>query len=329
MLSVVRTGQPSSYVCHLLSTLKQVLLLRTVQTKAAMFVYTCWLVYQGNWMKTQKGEVADVRALSQRPVEAFQRADNVAALINIRTDLLRGFSFLGFPCASESCHPLVATAAHYHAGRSDRYEGSPLELYYNLVRPRSVAEILGLEGRFSQWRLNWLPPLFADVPWRRAPSFHVWRRNIKTMRRDAAQHGVRVTGRSWNFAGPTDAEVASLEWHRVCSLVDSIAEHGYDASKANDHIGGALLVRGKEYSLLVKGGQHRAAALAALGYEEIPVIIRQDAGVIRREEVDTWPAVRSGVLTRTQALQVFDRVFEGRHPRCVRPYCEALTSLFQ
>jgi hypothetical protein len=34
----------------------------------------------------------------------------------------------------------------------------------------------------------------------------------------------------------------------------------------------------------------------------------------RREEVDEWPNVRSGLYTPEEALRIFDAYFEDRHP---------------
>jgi hypothetical protein len=34
----------------------------------------------------------------------------------------------------------------------------------------------------------------------------------------------------------------------------------------------------------------------------------------RREEVDEWPNIRSGLYTPEEALRIFDAYFEDRHP---------------
>ncbi len=58
--------------------------------------------------------------------------------------------------------------------------------------------------------------------------------------------------------------------------------------------------------------------LAALGWRKIPVTIRPvsyvPGGVVNCNKVFEWPGVRAGVFSEEQALNVFDRVFEGRQP---------------
>lgn len=65
--------------------------------------------------------------------------------------------------------------------------------------------------------------------------------------------------------------------------------------------------------MLLNGGQHRAASLSALGHETIPVRLTSpsSASIIRRDDVDFWPYVRTGLFSRETALEVFDRIFSG------------------
>ncbi len=231
---------------------------------------------------------------------------------------------MGLPCTPDSCHPLVAAASAYHDGTHTRFENSALDLYYRLVRPGSVAEALDIRAKPAQWRMRWLSPLFADVPWRRPPGIHVWRRKWKSLRKDVGQYGVRVGAAVSNYFGPSADDVARLEWQRICELVDSISSRGY---QPKGPVGGVLLCHGGEKAVMVKGGQHRVAVLAALGYSQVTVAISREKDLVKRSEARDWPAVRHKAMSREQALQVFDRVLEGQPPGCMADYREALQSV--
>lgn len=227
---------------------------------------------------------------------------------------------MAFSLNQNGFHPLVLAAKAYVDEHSMKYEGSPLQAYYKEVCPATLAEVLDIPPNDLPWLLRRVSPLWADLPWRNAPGFHVRRRRVKTMRRDARQYGVSIKVTGSNYVGPVDPELGKLEWQRVCRLVSSIRERGYQPPASIKPIGGAVLVSGDKRVMVVKGGQHRAAALAALGYDTIPVMVRRDAGVVHRDSVGTWPAVTKGVLSEQQALAVFDRVFEGTPPKCTETF---------
>lgn len=69
---------------------------------------------------------------------------------------------------------------------------------------------------------------------------------------------------------------------------------------------------GSEYRVMISRGQHRIAALAAMGAKTAPV--RLLPKIIARSEASLWPNVDRGFYTVEQAMAVFDRIFEGRQP---------------
>src|SRR5690606_4329352 len=105
-------------------------------------------------------------------------------------------------------------------------------------------------------------------------------------------------------------EKVRIESQRLLNLLTSIRKKGYE-QQYPDTLGCFILVSGKNYKWYVQGGQHRAAVLAALGRETIPVYVRQ---IVRREDVSFWPNVQSGIFSEEQALIIFDRLFVGNPP---------------
>src|SRR5690606_27390083 len=109
-------------------------------------------------------------------------------------------------------------------------------------------------------------------------------------------------------------EKIRIEVNRLITLLASIKEHGFK-QEYSDSLGCFVLVNGEKWRWYVNGGQHRASVLAALGYDEMPVCIRQ---LVRRDDVGYWPNVQSGIFTENQALAVFDRLFSGEPPRVAK-----------
>ena len=60
-------------------------------------------------------------------------------------------------------------------------------------------------------------------------------------------------------------------------------------------------------------GQHRVCALAALGYETVPVRVYLHT-VARVADTSHWPQVAAGRMTEYEARKVFNAVHLGRPP---------------
>src|SRR5690606_18181546 len=119
-------------------------------------------------------------------------------------------------------------------------------------------------------------------------------------------------------------EKIKMETERVINLVTSIKQNGYD-TQSNDPIGCIVLVHEDKWKWLVRGGQHRASVLAALGYDKIPVLVRR---IVRREDVCYWPNVQSGIFTQKQALMVFDKLFAAEPPPVAKDWVDYVNKTF-
>ena len=96
----------------------------------------------------------------------------------------------------------------------------------------------------------------------------------------------------------------------LLAALDSIRRSGYRRhDRADGDIEALVFLREDgEWRWQVSRGLHRAAVLAALETDPIPVRVR---GLVFRGDAGVWPNVVSGLYTRRGAEKMFDRIFDG------------------
>jgi hypothetical protein len=228
---------------------------------------------------------------------------------------------LAFACGPGSQDPMARTVADYLAGVCLRYEGSYLERFLDAWRPATLGEVVDVNGAGSEpLRLparGHLPP----SPWRGGSvrvSARTERREFRTTAERIGAKGSSCYGSI--YYGPATSEFGQITFARLVEVAASIDQHGYIPGEgSNAHIEGYLLVRQRDYRFMVVSGKHRVAALTALGYDIVPVLIgRKSPVVVDPVEASNWPNVRNGTFTQAQAVAMFDRVFDGRQPSALR-----------
>ncbi len=274
------------------------------------------LARAAGYERVKRGYPVDFRGLTDDAREAAGRAGNRPMLLKVPIADCRGLRLMAFPLTIDSPHPFVMVAREYLANRPHPYpyEGSPLQIYYRVVQLATAADLYGLSRPAEAAQLSALPSIAAVAPWLSAPGRRVRRRRIQLARNEMAQHGtVSRAGLVWHGMGPVPDERGRLEMKRVCDTAASIADNGYRPASIKSHVHAKVLRANGRQVFVISSGQHRAAALAALGYTRIPVHVSPNS-VFDRNSVAQWPAVASGALTQAQALEVFDRVFAGEQP---------------
>lgn len=172
-----------------------------------------------------------------------------------------------------------------------------LERFYAEFRPANLAQMYGvtetgLKGEdLPPWRLPWCPWNQQRPPQPEAGL--------------GTEHGI-------SYYGPCSPLKVEVEYRRLRSVADSIQAKGYQPDQKDGHIEGHFLRFGNQFRFYVQGGKHRAAALVALGYERIPVRVRQTwpRSVVTGTESD-WPLVREGRVDPRLASQVLARYFKN------------------
>jgi hypothetical protein len=231
----------------------------------------------------------------------------------------RTLGALAFPCGRADVNPMAATLRAYAAEDGRSYEGSPLQRYFERWQPATLAEAVGLDPSSASARLQ--APTTGDVPplpWSpEAPSRAHERHQREGFQQAAARAGVvgqELVGSL--YYGPVSYAFGATTLERLVGVFESIRREGYVPGGADrPHLRGLLLLGDEDYRVLITSGKHRVAALSALQVDLVPVEFGATPPVVvDRDDVDRWPAVVSGIYTREEALDVFDRVFLAEQP---------------
>ena len=195
---------------------------------------------------------------------------------------------------------LVEFLREYDARSGLRWDDSILHRYHKNFHPASVCDLLNLPLADACEI-----PLFT-YPW----GTFVLNQTDKD----------RQVGRS-RFCGPSTDEFIEAEHHRTIRLYQQIRHNGYTPWRYGcTFISGTFLVdRAGETRFIVMGGNHRLAALAALGVRRVTVRTEPRLLLTRvdEREADRWPLVLGGHCPRPVALAIFRLYFEqnGEHVR--------------
>lgn len=231
------------------------------------------------------------------------------AIINCPTDLLVSTGALAYGPAG--FHPWVAVLKSV-GGRIVQYEDSVLARWHEIFRPDSLSEFL--LGRPSPRLIGQVPPSGSAIPFGLFGSIH---EALQFDRRCVEHEGMRMgiadrtsIADGGGIVGPKTIEQGKAHLGRLLGVYRSIEKDGYIRQAGPDgDIRGFLLRRDEQYRVLVWSGQHRTAALAALGAEQIPVRLLFDHPIEARD-VEAWPLIRSGDWSQPDALEYFHRLFD-------------------
>lgn len=211
-------------------------------------------------------------------------------------------------------NPFIETLKTYSKSKGG-YAGSLLEDYYNNFCPNSMRIVLNSDDS----SLNKYHPMATVMPWgiatpeQKLPKVCVDPNATKLFSSEAKKLGLSEKDNyGWQFFGPVSKDLGLLEYQRLTSVFNSIKDSGY-LPEQHGFIHGQFLVSDNNWVWINIGGKHRFASLAALNFTNIPVALnsRSSALFIRRIDVDYWPNVKNGLFSRTDALNIFDRLMSG------------------
>lgn len=181
--------------------------------------------------------------------------------------------------------------------------------YYDKFQPENFGEI---------WRRAGLSTdigLLAGQPTRHYCNWLPWAEPCDTLA--DMQAGVTRCG-AWpagdcHAYGPLSPDERLRELSRIHAVLSKLSNDGYEPDVNLDgYIRGQILLRGTESRFLVSAGQHRLAALAALGYNQFLAKFQPGRSkVIDVAKVQSWPQVANGTYTEQQAINVFNGLFEA------------------
>ena len=137
----------------------------------------------------------------------------------------------------------------------------------------------------------------------------------------SGEHGLS-TDHGNSAYGPISEEKLKLEAKRLDKCLKSIEKNGYleydKFTKAyNGFPRGYFLVSNEgKWVFRVVGAKHRVAALAHLGWKNIPVCLEPTfPNCILEKDISEWPGVASGEFNEYEAKLIFDSYFKDREIR--------------
>lgn len=247
------------------------------------------------------------------PVEFMYKTNNRHILINVPLGDIRFLGVHGYKADKDSTAPFISTIKEYKEGKIKSYINSPLYSFYSNFQPKSISEYLYLNN-YSSSIFNTLPPSGAFLPWQDIDPVEKSRQRVLEVESDNKEHNTNLSMEGGDpFYGPVSLEKGELEYNRLINIYYSILKHGFKIdSKGKGNINAVILENDNNYCYFVFSGQHRVAALSVLNYEKVPIQIYKGL-VVRRSEVDFWPGVTNGYFSKSEALNVFDRIFLGKN----------------
>ncbi|MFU8778703.1 MAG: hypothetical protein ACNA7M_13705 [Roseovarius sp.] len=248
----------------------------------------------------------DFSGICSDPLEARIRAPRIRHLLELPFDRLRDMH----PIVPDwPSNPFVLTAQALLEDEALTFDASPLRSYFSHVIPESAAVIA--DGTSAQLRA--MKAIEADLPWM---SFGTPAVALKAERsiRQARENNVVLSFEDGDYAmGPVSRAKGELEFCRIRKVLKSIIDNGYHPSGVDGQINGHLIEHGEGWAVMIDSGTHRAACLYALKYTSVPVLIRTERN-INSVDVDEWPPVKERLLTREEALAMFNRILRGDSP---------------
>ena len=206
----------------------------------------------------------------------------------------------GMSYGPEGRHPFVATLRAYRGDRDLTYEQSPLKAFYDSFQPASMLDLLYPSDTAERYRTSALAGYATGVH----QPFLPWDARVV---RAGSEKGLDAEHGHQGF-GPVSEAKGKLEFERLCRTYDSIEQQGYRPSRGpNGEIRGYFVSDGARHRFIVRIGQHRTAALAALGHERLRVgFLPNFTRAIDVGSIDQWPLVREGVYSRGLARELVE-----------------------
>jgi hypothetical protein len=231
-----------------------------------------------------------------------------------------GLSFNAFTLGPKSYHPWLLAARLVERDDASKVRDL-LATYYTLVQPRSLCDWLDVPADACPG-LAELPVYgwAAVLPWGPADPRKKIRRiedtQLQENKRLGLNEGISAGAKAF---GPVSDDKLRVETERISRLAVSIRRSGFEPPRADYNVRAVFLVANGRWSWLPVGGMHRIPVAAGLGITRVPVGV---IAVVRRDDVDIWPQVTSGLYNKDVALTLFDRLFNGRAPRCARSWID-------
>lgn len=212
----------------------------------------------------------------------------------------------------EHKNPFVKTIIDYSKNKTSDYYSSAIKVYYESYKPDNAGEVLRLSDNEA---LKQIPAYGYTLPWDNQNTDKI----IKIRERDARNENRRegkAIGLSAGYSdfGPVDTGKGEIEFRRLVKIFENIKKQGYiEKYYLNDGgIRGYFIIKdNNDWCFIIKSGKHRAYALSALGFVNIPVIVDHNITMIKQvNNLHFWPQVKNGFFSENEAYIVANNILD-------------------
>ncbi|REL37542.1 hypothetical protein DYD21_07050 [Rhodohalobacter sp. SW132] len=267
----------------------------------------------------------DVRKKGNDPKFLRYYCKSQPVIIDAPIEKGRGHPVFSFhPSAS---HPFVIAAKKaLISTKSLEIIYNELKIYYENVQPKYAAELLGLNDNNNE--LFNYPAWTCVLPWD-IESIEQWaKKNEESIIIENNRAGINIdASHGWAWTGPVSEFKLNIEAKRLHKLLKSVKKYGYkrNSNPDGDIKSTVLIDENDNWSWMATTGQHRLSVLSALGKKTIPIRVNK---IVDIDDLDIWPNVTSGLYTKKEARQIFNRIFHGRLPACFNDWCQRSVNNF-
>lgn len=208
---------------------------------------------------------------------------------------------------------------HYHTKMVEkivnhfnvRYKGSLLEDFYLKYQPKTLNDFYFTTKIYEDLDESDLDILNQDITKYKQNSPWSDVRLLEKMDQKH-EHGLERFHGIQSF-GPVTKEKGELELNRLKSTYKSIYENGYQPDRFEGQIKGYFLKHNNNYRFMITNGIHRTAILAALNFEQVPVMFEPNfPRVIDFNDIKNFPQVRNKVFSVNLTQKIFLSYFEDK-----------------
>lgn len=231
-----------------------------------------------------------IGALTRRPFGSFLTGRRITEV-----DISACVHYCGFRYGGGTYHPYESYIRDLIGGASVQRARSRLVDFLRHYRPHHFAEALGCE-------LSREYPLWSH-PWKRRLPRPAWLdrpEDCPDILTHFSPKGI--------LSSRIDEECGWLE-----RALKRMREEGYRPDKFRHVVGVELEPADGPSTFLLTDGNHRVAALSALGEVRVKLQHPMLEPVAREKDVASWPQVRAGRYTADDSLRVFAAYRLGNH----------------
>lgn len=238
-------------------------------------------------------------------------------IIKVPLEKIRGMHELNFSYEIGGKHPFVNAIQQIKINNGNlTSEDSVLKKYYQIVQPRSIADLLDLGNTSASYaRLSKISPLYSEFPWRGCIGGRK-----RSSEPDAREHGFHNVNDASGYSGygPVSSELLNMEYERLLAIYNVVDKNQFSDKKSLPTLILEPLYDDREgkYAFQVLSGNHRLAAATCTGLENI-LCFANAGGIVLKSEAELWPGVVKGDLSIEDAIKIFDRTIAGAQPKWV------------